>query len=43
IGASSQRYLLAYMSAAVIYFLLVFVTTRLLALFEKKLTIPSNP
>ncbi len=43
IGASSQRYLLAYMSAAVIYFLLVFVTTRLLALLEKKLTIPSNP
>ena len=43
IGTSSQRYLLAYMSAAVIYFLLVFVTTRLLALFEKKLTIPSNP
>ncbi|MDD2523046.1 MAG: amino acid ABC transporter permease [Anaerolineaceae bacterium] len=43
IGASSQRYLLAYLSAAVIYFLLVFGTTRLLAVLEKKLTIPSNP
>lgn len=43
IGASSQRYLLAYLSAAVIYFLLVFGTTRLLAMLEKKLTIPSNP
>lgn len=43
IGASSQRYLLAYLSAAVIYFLLVFATTRLLTLLEKKLTIPSNP
>lgn len=43
IGASSQRYLLAYLSAAVIYFLLVFATTRLLTLLEKKLAIPSNP
>ena len=43
IGASSQRYLLAYLSAAVIYFFLVFATTRLLTLLEKKLAIPSNP
>ena len=43
IGASSQQYLLAYLSAAVIYFLLVFLTTRLLNLLEKKLTIPSHP
>ncbi len=43
IGASSQRYLLAYLSAAVIYFLLVFATTRLLTMLEKKLAIPSNP
>lgn len=43
IGASSQRYLLAYLSAAIIYFLLVFATTRLLELLENKLTIPSNP
>lgn len=43
IGASSQRYLLAYLSAAVIYFLLVFFTTRLLNKLEKKLIIPSNP
>jgi len=43
IGASSQRYLLAYLSAAVIYFLLVFASTRLLNLLEQKLSIPSNP
>lgn len=43
IGASSQRYLLAYLSAAVIYFLLVFATTRLLTMLENKLAIPSNP
>jgi polar amino acid transport system permease protein len=43
IGASSQKYLLAYLSAAVIYFLLVFATTRLLTLLENKLAIPSNP
>jgi polar amino acid transport system permease protein len=43
IGASSQRYLLAYLSAAVIYFLLVFAITRLLTLLEIKLAIPSNP
>ncbi|HBO33668.1 MAG TPA: amino acid ABC transporter permease [Anaerolineaceae bacterium] len=43
IGASSQRYLLAYLSAAVIYFLLVFATTKLLNMLEKKLAIPSNP
>lgn len=43
IGASSRQYLLAYLSAAVIYFLLVFLTTRLLNGLEKKLTIPSHP
>ncbi len=43
IGASSQRYLLAYLSAAVIYFVLVYATTRLLNLLEQKLSIPSNP
>lgn len=43
IGASSQKYLMAYLSAAVIYFLMVFITTRLLGLLEKKLTIPSHP
>ena len=43
IGASSQRYLLAYLSAAVIYFLLVSLTTRLLNNLEQKLSIPSNP
>lgn len=43
IGASSQRYLLAYLSAAVIYFVLVYVTTHLLERLEKKLAIPTNP
>jgi polar amino acid transport system permease protein len=43
IGASSQKYLLAYLSAAVIYFLLVLLTTRLLNHLENKLAIPSNP
>jgi polar amino acid transport system permease protein len=43
IGASSQRYLLAYLSAAVIYFLLVYATNQLLNLLEQKLSIPSNP
>lgn len=43
IGASSRQYLLAYLSAAVIYFLLVSLTTRLLNHLEQKLSIPSNP
>ena len=43
IGASSQKYLLAYLSAAVIYFLLVFATSHLLSLLEKRHAIPSNP
>ena len=43
IGASSQRYLLAYLSAAVIYFLLVSLSSRLLNQRELKLSIPSNP
>ncbi len=43
IGASSQRYLLAYLSAAIIYFLLVYATTRLLNNLEQRLSIPSNP
>ena len=43
IGASSRQYLLAYLSAAVIYFLLVYATTHLLNYLEHKLSIPSNP
>ncbi len=43
IGASSQSYLLAYLTAAIIYFLLVFTSSRLLGLLEKKLEIPANP
>ncbi len=42
IGASTQQPLLAYLSAALIYFVLVTVTNRLLNLLEKKLTVPSN-
>jgi polar amino acid transport system permease protein len=43
IGASSQKYLLAYLSAAIIYFLLVSLITRLLNRLENKLSIPSHP
>ncbi len=43
ISASSQEPFLAYTTAAVIYFLLVFVTNRLLNALEKKLRIPANP
>lgn len=43
IGASSQKYLVAYLSAAIIYFLLVSLTTRLLNRLENKLSIPSHP
>ena len=43
IGASSQKYLLAYLSAAIIYFLLVYATTRLLNHLEQKISIPTNP
>ena len=42
IGASTQQPLLAYLSAALIYFVLVTVTNRLLNMLEKKLTVPSN-
>ncbi|MEA4813158.1 MAG: amino acid ABC transporter permease [Anaerolineaceae bacterium] len=43
ISASTQQPFLAYSAAAVIYFALVFMTTRLLGRLEKKLTIPANP
>ncbi len=43
ISASSGQPFLAYATAAVIYFVLVFVTNRLLAAMERKLRIPANP
>ena len=43
ISASSRQPFLAYTAAAVIYFLLVFVTNRLLDVLEKRMRIPANP
>ncbi len=43
ISASSQQPFLAYATAALIYFVLVFVTTRLLGAVEAKMRIPANP
>ena len=43
ISASTQQPFLAYITAAVIYFLLVFITNRLLDRLENRLRIPSNP
>jgi polar amino acid transport system permease protein len=43
LSASTQQPFLAYGTAAVIYFLLVFVTNRLLDLLERRTRIPANP
>ena len=43
ISASTQQPFLAYAAAAVIYFILVFITSRLLDGLEKRLRIPANP
>jgi polar amino acid transport system permease protein len=43
ISASTHQPFLAYITAALIYFVLVFVTNRLLGRVERKLTIPVNP
>jgi polar amino acid transport system permease protein len=43
ISASTQQPFLAYAAAAVIYFVLVFVTNRLLDRLEQQLRIPANP
>lgn len=43
ISASTQQPFLAYSAAAIIYFALVFTTTRLLGRLEQKLAIPANP
>jgi len=43
ISASTQQPFLAYITAALIYFSLVFLTSRLLAQLEKNLRIPANP
>lgn len=43
ISASTQQPFLAYAAAAVIYFILVFLTNRLLDRLEMRLRIPANP
>jgi polar amino acid transport system permease protein len=43
LSASTQQPFLAYGTAAVIYFLLVFITNRLLDLLERRTRIPANP
>lgn len=43
ISASTQEPFLAYAAAAVIYFILVFITSRLLDRLELRLRIPANP
>ena len=43
ISASTQQPFLAYAAAAVIYFILVFITNRLLDALERRLRIPANP
>jgi polar amino acid transport system permease protein len=43
ISASTQEPFLAFTTAALIYFALVFITNRLLDLLERKLRIPANP
>lgn len=43
ISASTQEPFLAYAVAALIYFLLVFITNRLLDALDRRLLIPANP
>lgn len=43
ISASTQQPFLAYITAALIYFALVFITNRILGRLEMKLRIPANP
>lgn len=43
ISASTQEPFLAFITAGLIYFLLVFVTNRLLGGLEKRVRIPANP
>lgn len=43
ISASTQEPFLAYITAGLIYFALVFITNRLLNRLEKRLAIPANP
>jgi polar amino acid transport system permease protein len=43
ISASTQQPFLAYAAAAAIYFILVFITSRLLDRLERRLRIPANP
>ncbi len=43
ISASTQQPFLAFAAAALIYFILVFITNRLLDALERKMRIPANP
>lgn len=43
ISASTQQPFLAFITAGLIYFMLVFITNRLLDRLEKRLRIPANP
>lgn len=43
ISASTQKPFLAFAAAALIYFILVFITNRLLDALERKIRIPANP
>lgn len=43
ISASTQAPFLAFITAGIIYFLLVFITNHLLSRLEKRLEIPANP
>lgn len=43
ISASTQEPFLAYTTAAMIYFILVFITNRSLDALERRLRIPANP
>ncbi len=43
ISASTQEPFLAYATAGLIYFILVFITNRLLDVLERRLRIPANP
>lgn len=43
ISASTQQPFLAYITAGLIYFVLVFITSRLLDGLEKRVRIPANP
>jgi polar amino acid transport system permease protein len=43
ISASTQQPFLAFITAGLIYFILVFITNQLLSRLEKRMRIPANP